>query len=974
MHPELCGCCEPPAPGTPTLITNRPGLSAIAYRVGTFATFRQAMLQAIAREPALQQLTTRQSDDPAITLLELWAAVADVLTFYQERIANEAFLRTARERDSVLRLVRLLDYELRTGLAATAPLAFTVDDEATVHIPVGLRVMSVPGQDEQPQFFETVQEVVADARLNRIAILPPPEVINPLEQGRQAAFLAADNLGWSAAKNLMPGERVVLFELSSDDQEPSTPPAGNIEVKSLFLHDVMQLDAPLRLVAPLKPWSTTFPAQDALTYWEFSWWKTLDVLHQFIDVPKEPEEKEIQEVRVEGDRFVLVFTSPVVNTDWTKDTQARVFTFKTRVFGYDAPATCATVVLEEITEGAFSGTDRPVWGLANADFGFESSSLLPLDRVYPDLVVGDELLIYRPLELAQLRTVTGLTEREQILPLVNAPASPLVDHRYRATVTVATLSEPISFTNRRNVTIYVLKKGPSIPLWAGSFPSLLTSGQLYIPAAKLDPDGEAIEIGRTIEGQELKSGVAIRLDEINAGRSILLEDHTHRPILATTKSNSLVNVEGQDFLVLDVTSSSELQLETRTAVLLGNVALATHGQTVADEILGSGDATQAFQRFTLQKPPLTQVPSARSARGESTLRVLINGEKWTEVDSLFGRLPSAHVYTTRQTDNGTTELRFGDGVTGARLPSGSANVVATYRQGAGLDGRVKADQLSILLDRPVGLKAVTNPAAAEGGADPESLDQARQAAPTTVKTFDRAVSLLDFETLATASGEVAKAKATVVWSGVEKAVHLTIAAQQGGWFSADALERLHSGLTQQRDPNQTLFLDNFRRVPIVVAAKLHIDNRYVRKEVEAAARQALLNYFAFEQMAFAQPIHLSDIYRLLQDVTGVAAVDIDTLHFKGYSGWSANQLATRDATNADVQSHLRMFPARARSSVLAKQKNILLIAPKPQWVVTDPVVQASYSKGPLPAILPAEQAFIESASDDIVLTATGGLA
>ena len=60
-----------------------------------FATFRQAMLEAIARQPALARLTTRESDDYAITLLELWAAVGDVLTFYQERIANESFLRTA---------------------------------------------------------------------------------------------------------------------------------------------------------------------------------------------------------------------------------------------------------------------------------------------------------------------------------------------------------------------------------------------------------------------------------------------------------------------------------------------------------------------------------------------------------------------------------------------------------------------------------------------------------------------------------------------------------------------------------------------------------------------------------------------------------------------------------------------------------------------------------------------------------------
>ena len=81
------------------------------------------MLGEIASEPPLGYLTTRESDDYAITLIELFSAMGDVLTFYNERIANDLYLRTARERDSVLRLVRLIGSQLRPGLAATAMLA-----------------------------------------------------------------------------------------------------------------------------------------------------------------------------------------------------------------------------------------------------------------------------------------------------------------------------------------------------------------------------------------------------------------------------------------------------------------------------------------------------------------------------------------------------------------------------------------------------------------------------------------------------------------------------------------------------------------------------------------------------------------------------------------------------------------------------------------------------------------------------------
>src|SRR5207247_10865849 len=107
----------------------------------------------------LQGLTTRAANDPAIALLDAWATVADVLTFYQERIANEGYLRSATERRSVLELAREIGYELKPGVAAGTYLTFIMDaakgapPRAT--IAAGSKVQSVPGQDEKPQIFET---------------------------------------------------------------------------------------------------------------------------------------------------------------------------------------------------------------------------------------------------------------------------------------------------------------------------------------------------------------------------------------------------------------------------------------------------------------------------------------------------------------------------------------------------------------------------------------------------------------------------------------------------------------------------------------------------------------------------------------------------------------------------------------------------------------------------------------------------
>ena len=90
----------------PYTIYNRPGLSNLQYRIGTHNKFRASMITSLASKESLQKLTARSDDDLAIALLDAWAIVADVLTFYQERMADEGFLRTAKERISVLELAR----------------------------------------------------------------------------------------------------------------------------------------------------------------------------------------------------------------------------------------------------------------------------------------------------------------------------------------------------------------------------------------------------------------------------------------------------------------------------------------------------------------------------------------------------------------------------------------------------------------------------------------------------------------------------------------------------------------------------------------------------------------------------------------------------------------------------------------------------------------------------------------------------
>ena len=169
---------------TPLSVANRPGLPALAYRVGTHASFFQTMKARLSsfvpgdelrrpdETPPLAGLTTRDASDPAIALLDAWALVADVLTFYQERIANEGYLRTAVERRSTQALAALVGYALRPGVASSAYLSFGVQDpgrDEAVPIAVGSRVQSMPESGALPKSFETSAALVARASWNRLS-------------------------------------------------------------------------------------------------------------------------------------------------------------------------------------------------------------------------------------------------------------------------------------------------------------------------------------------------------------------------------------------------------------------------------------------------------------------------------------------------------------------------------------------------------------------------------------------------------------------------------------------------------------------------------------------------------------------------------------------------------------------------------------------------------------------------------------
>ncbi len=353
---------------------------------------------------------------------------------------------------------------------------------------------------------------------------------------------------------------------------------------------------------------------------------------------------------------------------------------------------------------------------------------------------------------------------------------------------------------------------------------------------------------------------------------------------STNSEIAVIHEVGGDSLSTNITFEKDLEKKYAldSVKVNANLVRADHGET-KQEVLGSGDPSQKQQEFILKQSPLTYVSSSSTANGtESTLRVRIEDISWKEVASLYELGANDHAYTVRIEDNSQTRVIFGDGIKGRRLPSGVENIKVKYRVGIGEDGMVKAEQLSLLMDRPPGVRSVINPINASGAENPEKLDDARRNAPLKVLTMNRIVSVKDFEDFARGFAGIGKASATWLWDGEKRIVLLTVASAMEKEREVDENSSLYKHLIDAinsfKDPLIRVKVQSFKPKTFNINANLLIapdrDIDVVKKNV----MNALLDTFSFDKREFGQDVSLSEVMAVIQRVEGIVAVNIERLY------------------------------------------------------------------------------------------------
>ena len=314
-----------------------------------------------------------------------------------------------------------------------------------------------------------------------------------------------------------------------------------------------------------------------------------------------------------------------------------------------------------------------------------------------------------------------------------------------------------------------------------------------------------------------------------------------------------------------------------TVAVFGNVVKGTHGETRL-QVLGGGDGGRPFQRFDLQASPLTYLPAPTPTGAESTLAVRVTEVLWHET----GRLPDAaaadRIYVTKTDDDDKTSVTFGDGVHGARLPTGRENIKAVYRTGIGKPGNAKAGQISLLNTRPLGVKSVVNPLRASGGADRDSRDQARANLTIALRALGRLVSVQDYADFTRSFAGIGKASAVRLTDGARQVIHVTIAGVDDIPIdpASDLHQKLLQALVQLGDPYQPIRLAARELELLVIGAGIRVEADYEWDAVEPRLRAALLQTFGFQSREIGQDVPASEVLAAMQGVDGVAYADLDT--------------------------------------------------------------------------------------------------
>jgi hypothetical protein len=821
------------------------GLPSVNYQLGRREDFTRLMSRALRGQPALAGLVSPDPADATRAFVDAWATSLDVLAFYQARLADGHYLGTATEPDAVRRLATQVGYRPAPPIASTADIAFFIDDAdgsaRTVKIPLGTKIQSVPGADELPQTYETLEEVTAFRDWNRIPI-------------RRLAM----NDTWGdvyrfagVSTDLKVGD-VILFVAEDTIADISRQHYDVRHVKSV----------------------TRVPEDDALEV-------TIDSGLN-ANVAAQPK---AFKVRSQAASFGYNAISSFALTDEQRNDISGSDTWNANTMWAEGALSGFRIDLDahysQLTAGGYAvftgdGTSQLVRINSLSDV---SVSRFFLSGKVSRLSLSDNLdenafgrrntLIYLdtiPLTIAPVPMDTPVGYREGDFSLthidldrqrpVELPPKLIISGKpYRMRVR----SGRVKLFNDEGIVIVTLVRGDEIRILAFHVDPVTQVPVRYTVVT----DNEIVGF---LTGDSFHQSTGPNDPEPETDFEFVVPHHDDPEVAQTIYPAK--DQSGAELYEVVIDPPINAWLYRPSAVVYGNIAAASHGET-RDEVIGSGDGRAAFPQFTLRAAPLTYLPVASAAGAQPEIKVYVNDIEWKPRQTLYDATARDRAFVVKERLDGKTSVQFGDGENGSRLPTGSENVRARYRTGGGAAGRVRQGQLKLLLNKPLGLKAALNPAASQGGSDGEEFSAIKLNAPAFTRSLRRIVSLEDLEDFARRFPGVDKAQVDLLWNGNRQVAHLTVASPVVNGFD---LEKLRLAVDDARDPHFPVVIQPGRIIRFALRVEVRITEGYLPEIVLAAVKDSLKQAFSFESRAFSEAVTTSEVAAAAHRIAGVTSV------------------------------------------------------------------------------------------------------
>lgn len=877
------------------------GLENIPRQAATFSGLRSALLRRIGQEPRLSGWGARDSRDLGVMLVDMWAYVCDVLGFYDETIAHECYLRTARLRPSLRKLVGLLGYLPRPAVGSRARLAAFAEGRQAVTLPAGTAFRSSAFDGEPPQVFELEADANIHPLMNEWDVRRPARetMADPavfafvsqwsfllkarsarVQEGDAVVLSSADDPeGWAVARTVTDvephagadRERYVRIALNSPIILRSATQLAAMRIETptrtafLNLEEAIPKESQGVTAAPTEEPSTTFTLANGPTY--------------------------LEPARSRRELAVLL-------REWASRAGVAEGLILQVHPGGETEGSAADV------NDAGGLTFRMHPGGAGNGEGDGLGNEINLDSIYRDIRPGMTVLLAHGEEVRWF-TVRDVEEAEipEKMPegKVLDPDGSLVegvrisladmaletrsdDEGYfrfddqdaeatvRARVTRLTLDADLNDLERSSLGQSKVKR------WDESDLKRVTVLYAMVEAGEMAR--EALSELRRCRQLKVLPPVKEPRDFRRTGWFFLKDGDGRGREVSGSMDFGARRIDLDEEAIFDPSLRFPLSV-------FGNVVDVTRGETVRGEVLGSGDASIANQTFRLSKKPLTYFPSPTANNDSgvaSTLEVYVDGIRWSEVPGFFGVAEDAQVYIVRQDDEGNSHLTFGDGWHGARLPTGRDDVRANYRYGAGAASPPAGSINQIA--RPVkGLKSVKNVRGAGGGDDAESAGNIRAYAPASALTLGRAVSTLDMEAVVSQVPGVRTVRVQWGW-GRRNQMPVVQVWYVGSAETKTVMDRLRGVMADAA----FIEVDAAEGLRAELILDLGIDPRYIEDDVEAAVTEALVGrpdgYLLPERTGIGNPLYRSQIVQRILSVEGVVAVRGMRLDGNDFSGFA----------------------------------------------------------------------------------------